>query len=371
MALMFQRLARNFIKQGYYPTDEATIARVLAAVEPSEQPMRILDPCCGEGVALAETAHHLAEAGQGPVTSYGVEYDEERAWHAKTLLDRCMHADLMDTLIQPRAFGLLWLNPPYGDLVSDQAAASVAKWKGRKRLEKLFYERSIGTLQFGGVLVLIVPHYALDREFSTWIARHCASVQVYRAATGQFQQIVVLGRRKPSTAGVDTAARDRLAATGTGEFEPPVLPEHWRGPRYTVPPAPQGEAKFFTLRVDPRQLAEQTQRAPSTLWHRFEVTFQSGTQAHRRPLRALSRWHLALALSAGQVSGRVSSNDGRIYLVKGDTHKEKEIRVEQELDDRTGEVRETRIHLDRFVPVIRAIDFTPDSPTFGDVLTIC
>ncbi|WP_127476662.1 DUF6094 domain-containing protein [Sulfurivermis fontis] len=370
MALMFQRLARNFIKNGYFPTDEDTTARILAAVAPSDRPMRILDPCCGEGVALAEAAHHLEAFGKGNLEAFGVEYNEERAYHAKTLLARCIHADLMDAVIQPRSFGLLWLNPPYGDLVADQAAASAAKWKGRKRLEKLFYERTIGTLQFGGVLVLIVPHYALDREFATWIARHCSSVQVFRASTDQFKQVVVFGVRKPVSDGMDLEARELLAAVGAGDREAPALPDAWDGPLYVVPPAPQGEPKFFTMRIDPRQLGEETRIAGPTLWDRFVTTFQSRAREHRRPLRSLSRWHLALALSAGQISGAVRSNDGRTLLVRGDTHKEKDVRIEHEVNERTGDVRETRIHLDRFVPVIRAIDFTPGSATFGDVLTI-
>lgn len=60
MALMFPRLARNLAKNGYYPTDEATLERTLALLEPSNNGhMHIIDPCAGEGVALAEAAHHL------------------------------------------------------------------------------------------------------------------------------------------------------------------------------------------------------------------------------------------------------------------------------------------------------------------------
>lgn len=119
MALMFSRIARNFIKNGYFPTDEDTLQRVLSALVPqSDQPIRICDPCCGEGVALAEAQHYLTSLG-ATVTSYGIEYDEERAWHAKQLLSRCIHADLNDCKVSLRTFSLLWLNPPYGDLVSD------------------------------------------------------------------------------------------------------------------------------------------------------------------------------------------------------------------------------------------------------------
>ena len=370
MALMFQRLARNFVKNGYFPTDEDTIARVLAALQPAEGPMRILDPCAGEGVALAETAHWLGQAGAA-VESFGVEYDAERAWHAKTLLGRCLHADLMDTVISPRAFGLLWFNPPYGDLVSDQAGASAARWKGRKRLEKLFYERSAGTLQFGGIMVCIIPAYSLDVDLSAWIARHFTQVRVFRAATDQFQQVVVLGVRKRSTEGVDKALQEQLRAIGQGNQVPDVLPEEWMEPPYPVPAAQAGgnTLKFMSIRLDGPQLAEEVSRG-GNLWERFGLTFQTCARPHRRPLRALSRWHLALALSAGQISGAVKASDGRLYLVRGDTHKEKDVRVEHEVNEQTGSVRETRIHTDKFVPMIRAIDFTPDSDTFGSILTI-
>jgi hypothetical protein len=59
MALMFPRLARNFVKNGYFPTDEPTLERALAALAPTDGPMCILDPCAGEGVAIAEAAHAL------------------------------------------------------------------------------------------------------------------------------------------------------------------------------------------------------------------------------------------------------------------------------------------------------------------------
>ena len=36
MALMFPRLARNFVKNGYFPTDEPTLERALTALAPAE-----------------------------------------------------------------------------------------------------------------------------------------------------------------------------------------------------------------------------------------------------------------------------------------------------------------------------------------------
>jgi hypothetical protein len=94
------------------------------------------------------------------------------------------------------------------------------------------------------------------------------------------------------------------------------------------------------------------------------------SQIQRRPLMALSDWHLALVLAAGQVSGVVHSNDGaRTYVVKGDTfkHKKESVTFEEVGDHKT---REIRTSLDVFIPVIKALDFSQGSPTFGQVLTI-
>lgn len=288
MPLMFQRLARNFIKNGYFPTDADTTQRVLQAIAPSPVgELRILDPCCGEGIALAEAKHSLDVE---RCTAYGVEYDEERAWHAKTLLDHCIHGDLQDCMLGRRQFGLLWLNPPYGDLVSDRQGVRESQG-GRKRLEKVFYQRGYPSLQYGGILVLIVPAYSLDREFSGWIATHFERVRVFRAAVDTFKQVVVLGRRRRSD-GTDTELRARLEAISVGDAQTDSLPEIWAGDTYTVPAAPSGDVRFVAGQLEPRQLADELRRYPC-LWDQFELRFAQVERTHRRPLRALSRWHLA------------------------------------------------------------------------------
>ncbi|OTI17136.1 DUF6094 domain-containing protein, partial [Pseudomonas aeruginosa] len=183
MALMFPRLARNFVKNGYFPTDEPTLERALNALMPSNSesngPMCILDPCAGEGVAIAEAAHAL---GREHAKAFAVEFDAERARHARGLVDHCLHADLMDTMISKQSFGLLWLNPPYGDLSKDVNGNIGYQGQGRARLEKLFYQRTLPLLQYGGVLVFIVPGYVLDAELVVWLTRHYTDTRLYRAA---------------------------------------------------------------------------------------------------------------------------------------------------------------------------------------------
>ncbi|WP_077732790.1 DUF6094 domain-containing protein [Methylocaldum sp. 14B] len=369
MALMFQRLARNFVKAGYFPTDEDTLARVLSMLEPSAQgSMRIIDPCAGEGVALAECRQHL---GPGRTEAFGVEFDAERAWHAKGLLDRVIHGDYQETVITPKSFGLLWLNPPYGDLVGDKGATGDAT-KGRQRLEKLFYQRAVRLFQPGGVMVLIVPHTSLDKEFSGWIAAHFEQVAAFRAPVQTYRQAVVVGvrRRGPQIDDDIRPVRDHLARLHRGETEE-VLPDIWPGEPYVVPPVPGNAVplRFNAVKMDPAQLKDEIRRFPC-LWPQFDLHLARTAKSSRRPLKALSRWHLALSLAAGQVSGVVKSSDGaRIYVIKGDTFKRKDVTTAIE-ETESGRLVEIRTATDVFVPVIRALDFTPDSPTFGRALVI-
>ena len=368
MALMFPRLARNFVKNGYFPTDEPTLERALAALAPTDGPMCILDPCAGEGVAIAEAAHAL---GRAQVRAFAVEYDAERAAHARRLVDRCIHGDLMDTLISRQSFGLLWLNPPYGDLSKDANGNIGYQGQGRARLEKLFYQRTLPLLQYGGVLVFIVPSYVLDAELVGWLTRHFAGLRIYRAVETQFKQVVIFGRRvrqRDQASDSVKAVRGLLLQIGQGDAEAEELPLEWPFLPYVVPASPAEPEHFYRVTMEPEQFADEVGRLQG-LWPALDTHLAAAQQSLRPPARALSHWHLALALAAGAISGVVTSKSGRVLVVKGDTHKEKTLQTEYtERDD--GSVAETRILTDKFVPVIRAWNLTLGSPTWGEVLTI-
>jgi Uncharacterised methyltransferase family (DUF6094) len=366
MALMFPRLARNFIKNGYFPTDDVTLERVLNALGPATEPVCILDPCAGEGVALAEVAAHL---GIDQVHSYAVEYDTERAAHARSLVNHCLQADLMDTFITRQSFGLLWLNPPYGDLPRDHLGGR--EFQGRARLEKLFYKRAVPLLQKGGLLIYIVPGYSLDKELVGWLTKEFADLRVYRAVDPQFKQVVIFGRRvraRELSADSTQGVRAQLVRIGCGDRVAEELPVTWPDLPYSVPAAREEPKDFFSVKIDPAQMACEVQRLQG-LWPDLETMLGSTQKILRAPARALSQWHLALALAAGAISGVVRSQAGRVLIVKGDTHKDKTSKTEF-TENEDGSITEVRILTDRFVPVIRAWDMTPDSLTFGDVLTI-
>ena len=374
-ALMFTRVARNLAKNGYFPTDEATTARVLEALEPPPEGGRMLlfDPTCGEGAALAEIASGL---GREACTTYGIEYDAERAGAAHRVLDRVIHADLQDCTLPQRRCGLLWCNPPYGALAADQARTGQAEFKGRKTLEKLLYRLAFPALAPDGVLVLIVPGYALDAEMVGWLVAWFDDLTVHRAAVDTYKQVVILGRRRRQRCnaiaqGAAGKVREHLLAVGKGEREVPVLPEWWAGEPYVVPALPEGPLPAIELSVlEPVQLGREVAHLPCLWQSTFPAQFGHRGLSERRPARAMTRWHLALALAAGQVSGLVQSDDGsRVLLIKGSTLKTRDRKVDVETYE-DGSTSETVVLTDRFVPTIMAIDMTDGSPAYGEILTI-
>jgi len=355
-----------FVKAGYYPTDEPTLERALSALAPAQGNLCILDPCAGEGVAIAEAAHAL---GREQTRAFAVEYDEERAHHARTLVDHCIHGDLMDTIISRQAFGLLWLNPPYGDLTKDANGNIGYQGQGRARIEKLFYQRSLPLLQYGGVLVFIIPHYVLDAELVGWLTRHFTGLRIYRAVNRQFKQVVIFGRRvRQREQAAARPTRGLLLRIGQGEEDAAELPQDWPFEPYLVPASPTEPEHFYRVTLESAQFADEVGKLQG-LWPMRDTHLGAAQQTMRPPARALSHWHLALALAAGAISGVVKSKTGKVLVVKGDTHKEKNLHCEYtERED--GSIAETRILTDKFVPIIRAWDMTPHSPTRGEVLTI-
>src|SRR5581483_4158702 len=98
----------------------------------------VLDPCCGEGLALEGIVRGTK------MTSYGIELDGERARAAEKRLAHVVHAGYEEVEISPGSMGLLFLNPPYDSGEGE-------------RKELTFLRNLIDTLMPGGVLVYIIP----------------------------------------------------------------------------------------------------------------------------------------------------------------------------------------------------------------------
>lgn len=90
-----------------------------------------------------------------------------------------------------------------------------------------------------------------------------------------------------------------LTQAQAGELKHQVLPVEWHEQPYTIPSVPEGsDFDFRAVRLDGPQLADElTKWKSSLLWPSFEAVFNQIHSEHRRPLRDMTKWHLALALA--------------------------------------------------------------------------
>jgi tRNA1(Val) A37 N6-methylase TrmN6 len=82
--------------------------------------------------------NHQTNHNKTKVETVGIEIDQERAYHAKSMtnLETIVHGNLSDCYIAQRQFGLLFLNPPYGDILADKA--NLSEDSGKQRYETMF-----------------------------------------------------------------------------------------------------------------------------------------------------------------------------------------------------------------------------------------
>ena len=95
------------IKMGYYSTPLSIVERVRSFLRFPKETTTILDPCCGEGLAVKGLAEDVEAA------TYGIELDKKRAEEAKGNLDYVLPFGYEEVRITNNAFSILWLNPPY------------------------------------------------------------------------------------------------------------------------------------------------------------------------------------------------------------------------------------------------------------------
>ena len=79
----------------------------------NRESVRILDPCCGAGEAVAQLAQRLGGTNSLPIETYGVELHRDRAEAAgEAARSRALAADLFQTSIANGAFGLALRQSP-------------------------------------------------------------------------------------------------------------------------------------------------------------------------------------------------------------------------------------------------------------------
>lgn len=352
-ALLHPRMARNLAKMGFYPTDDATLRGIANLLAPGEEAVKLLDPCCGNGDALATLAKSYPFA-----ETYGIELDEGRGNTAKGKLTQVLLGSALDTSVTPQSADLLFLNPPYADALRDRESGEAAE-----RLEHQFLSRFFPALRAGGLLIYIIPKGQVDEGLQKWLVRHFEDLAVFEAATRQFGQVVVTGRKAGGLLNPGKALPGQFARWQSGQEPWPTLPDNRTG-RYAL----DGNARVLrmtSVEVSAEGVADLIRHQPG-LWRDFDGYFAGIDHGGAiRPLHDMTDWHTVLLISSGEFSGLVD-NGGQTLLVKGRTTKSKVVTQRVDADGLVS----TEEHRDRFDTVIKAIDLTRGSAAYGQVITI-
>src|SRR5580700_8946107 len=95
------------LKAGFFPLPLAEAERIRRFLQFEEGHTPALDPCVGEGAALAVIA-----SGRD-VTRYGIELDAYRAERARTACNEIIQGNALDVTCAVGSFSLIYENPPY------------------------------------------------------------------------------------------------------------------------------------------------------------------------------------------------------------------------------------------------------------------
>ncbi len=322
------------IKMGHYPTPPRVVELIRNYLSFPPGQFSSLDPCCGQGDALAGLI-----AGTNAVT-YGVELDHRRAEESKTRLHHVLRCGIEETRIQHRSCSLLLLNPPYDELTLEEEADTKTE-----RQERAFLRMTVPYLIPGGVLVYIIPQNRLDKAIARVLASRFERIHALRFPDQEyadFRQIIVFGVRKTDN-NLDEPEASSLQRIPKTEVSPLSDKAEMV---YPIPPS--GPLTMFrSILIDPEDLKKHM--AQSALWKRFAaLTTRSDLRIPRPPL-PLHTGHLGLLLAAGKLDGIMGTGEDS-HLVKGSVRK-----ITTVLQEIKGEVLEER-ELDRYVVSIKILN---------------
>lgn len=184
---------------GYYPTPVSVLSLIGSCFEKRQHgdwsKPSLLDPCAGEGEALASIAKAIDTN-----KIHGIEMEKNRFEKLRGVnYSGSTHGDAFMVDIKGARADVLYLNPPY----------DVDHVFGR--LEQRFLDRFKQVLQESATLVFVVPHYALAASVET-LCSEFANLECFRfpdAEWDAYKQIVLFATKRKEEAFL----RDDDAAT--------------------------------------------------------------------------------------------------------------------------------------------------------------
>lgn len=290
---------------GYFPTPSTLLPSLASLVSfaPQDEPHVLVDPCAGDGAAVAALRKLWFEQPEEEAVIFAVELEELRARHLQSQLgllqggsrgDVSLHCDAFHVDITPQeGASLLFLNPPYD---TD---------KVHGRLEQRFLERWTAALLPGhGILIFLVPFYALAAS-AAFLSRHYQEIRAFRFPPSSFEafrQCALVARRRRAPVPDNPLDQRRI--------------ERWAADAGAMPELAQLETPLFHVHAEGAGL--HLEKVPLDLhglvsgfrpWHRAAFAgLNRGVSdmiGAKFPVAQPPRpAHIALALSVGTLNGK-------------------------------------------------------------------
>jgi len=255
---------------GYYATPPHLVSRIASLVAPVEFPVPevyesgtyrsvnessqglvyFMDPCAGDGAAILGVVSHLVGVKGDPtvtdpalrkldsqITIYASEMEGTRAEALKKNMGvslwssdkHCLTGDAFRVAFKRdknhNGVGLLYLNPPYD---TDHVHG---------RLEQRFLDRFTSALCIDGILIFVVPFYALKAS-AECIAREYRDVRCFRFPAADFEgyrQVVLVARKRESLLTPDVRLMEQVQAWAADASMLPELPAEGSATPYRMP----------------------------------------------------------------------------------------------------------------------------------------
>ena len=305
----------------YYPLPDREAELIRSCLAFADQPFTALDPCAGEGRAMAVITE------SSPAIRYGIELDSYRAEAASKVLDHVIQGDALSAHARVESFGLTYCNPPFDAEFGES---------GNQRFEVLFLSHFARWLVPGGVLIYVVPAQQLA-GCAHVLASHFRDVQVFRLESPEcilYELIVVFAiarsrRERDRTRDSEISfCRNRLVSTARQYERLPALLE--KRAELRVPPTGPAEVTYAGLPFDTIEDLLPTSPAYRQV---AQILNPQPISINKRPLIPLHKGHIGLLSTAGLINGRFGSGD-RLHVAAWKT-KKRVIRTEENEDEKT------------------------------------
>ncbi|MBN1427427.1 MAG: hypothetical protein JXB07_03520, partial [Anaerolineae bacterium] len=304
-------MLNSIVKGGFYPypPEQLSAARSLFAPAPQEGGrcvLRALDPCAGEGAALAYLAANLG------LEPYANELDANRAGRCQALFgqEHTVAGDLFRLRASNEAFALVWCNPPYGENYGGDD----------RRIELSALRHSWKWAMVGGYVAWVVYAHHMTHKAAEFLAANADQVDVYRLPglhLGQYAQILVVAR-KIERRDPDPDLAGQLVESCRC---PHSLPELARldAPRYRFPAPPEVRRFVFApdeITADVMLAAMQEHGAQQLAGFRQLLTPLPPPPGFH-PIVQPRGGHLGLVLAGGLLDGALVKTDEGSAAVRG------------------------------------------------------